>query len=277
MKILIATCAEWMPEREATLARLLELVPGATVLASRRREHAAIWARRLWEAGEKTGEDVCYLNDDVTVPERFSEILDAMAAAVPGKCLALHTSVPEATKVPGRWLRAYWPTGPGYVLTTAAHAPLLDYAADLPWQWHAVAGHNEDRVMIHWAWERQEPFWSSIPAVVRHDVTTKSSLGYDHHALRSSCVDWARDEEPYTSEQMIDPAFWRDGAEAPPFVENPWCQTPQLDAMRRGLAHPGVCNICWTRPGIMNRGGINQCGNCLHESIGFVLRNVRQT
>ena len=51
--IIIVTAAAWYPERQATLARLRAQVPDAVVLASRRKEHSSVWARRAWEIAEE--------------------------------------------------------------------------------------------------------------------------------------------------------------------------------------------------------------------------------
>ena len=271
MKILICSASNWLPERKATLERLLEQVPEATVLSSRRREHAAIWARRAWEWAEDQQDDVCILNDDVIVCPEFPKVLDAMTQAAPGRVLALHTSVPEASGIKGHWLRCYWMTGPGYVLPKGAPTKLLDFWASLPWAWNAPPGRNEDVLAIQWAWSRQEPFWSSIPAVVRHDTATKSTLGYDDHKLRSSCVDWER----FPDAKLTDPEFWAQGAKAPPFVENPWAPTAQLEDVRRGLGAQDVCWQCWKRSCVVKWQGWPICGPCLGNACGLVLINTR--
>lgn len=268
--------AAWMPERKRTLARLLEQVPHATVLSSRRREHAAIWARRAWEWAEDQEGSACILNDDVTVCDDFPRVLDAMVAAVPGRALSLHTSVPEAAKIAGRWVRCYWLTGPGYVLAPGTAERLLDYWAKVPWAYMGAPGRNEDLIAINWAWSLQEPFWNCIPAVVRHDTETASSLGYDDHPLRSSCVDWAdADHAAAFRGDMTTADYWRYGAVAPPFAENPWAKTAYLEAIRRGLALPNPCQCCWQQPAIVQTGGTMSCGGCLARATTAILGNAR--
>jgi len=228
VKVLIVH-AHWLNDRKRTLARLLEQVPGATVLSSRRPEHANIWARRAWEWAEDQDCPVAILNDDVTVCPDFEATVAAMTDAAPGRVLSLHTSVPEATRISGRWLRCYWLTGPGYVLPRGAPSQLLGYWAGLPWDF--ASKHNEDVIAIHWAWQKQEPFWSSIPAVVKHDTSTRSSLGYDNHPMRTSCVPWDQSHNA----RLTDPEYWRHGAQDPPFVENPWSKNDYLASVRREL------------------------------------------
>lgn len=276
MKILICHAA-WLPERKRTLSRLLEQVPDAHVLSSRRREHAAIWARRAWEWVEDQTEPVAVLNDDVTVCPRFAEVVDAMVAAAPERVLSLHTSVPEARTVETPWIRSYWLTGPGYVLHPEHAASLLNYWASIPWSYMTGAGRNEDVVAINWAWQRQEPFWSCVPAIVKHDTTTASTLGYDNHATRSAPVSW--EHAPDSDLTSID--FWKRGVESPPFAENPWMKVSYLEAVRRGFAivSPNgacmACEMCWQQPAIVQTGGLKACGPCLSRGIVAILNNAR--
>jgi hypothetical protein len=272
MKILIATCSEWLPERKATLARLLVELEGADVevLSSRRPEHATIWARRLWERAEDVKGPVCCLNDDVFTCPDFARVIDVVADVAKGRAISLHTSVPEAVNVKGPWLRSYWLTGPGYILPEGRATQLLDFWAKLPWAFMAAPGRNEDVIAIHEAYSRQEPLWSTIPALVRHDVQTRSSLGYDNHKLRVSPVDWGASVADLTS-----PDYWRPTVDAPPFVENPWSATPYLAAVRNGLAITNVCQACWQRGALMQVGGMLVCGACLSPGVAAVLRMAR--
>lgn len=268
MKILIAHAA-WLPERRRTLGRLLEQVPDAKVLSSKRQEHASVWARRAWEWCEGADDDVCILNDDVTVCPDFIAVLDAMVTSAPGKILSLHTSIPDAVLAQASWVRSYWLTGPAYVLPRGAAKQLLDYAARLPWLF--VSRFNEDNLAIHYAWEKQEPFWSSIPAIVAHDTDTKSSLGYDNHPMRNASVPWTA----YPDAKLTDPAYWQRGAEQPRYLDNPWMKTEYLEAVRRGLELKATCSGCWQRPAIVQTSGIMLCGMCLSRGVESVLKNAR--
>ena len=268
MRVIICHAA-WLPERKRTLGRLVEQLGDVTVIGSRRKEHASVWAHRAWEVAEEMDDDVCILNDDVIVCDQFHQVLEAMTAAAPGRVLSLHTSVPEAVRViPGSsWLRTYWLTGPAYVLPKGIPEQLLDYSASLPWAF--VRQWNEDNLAIQWTWERQEPFWSSLPAVVEHDTTTKSTLGYDNHKLRSSCVPFSGCGAALTS---VD--YWRRGVDAPPFVENPWANSEWLYKVRRALVGK-PCHACWTAGAIVGRNGFDVCAQCLSQLVGPVLNSVR--
>ena len=274
MKILIATCAEWLSERGATLARLRHELDGADVdvLSSRRPEHAAIWARRIWERAEDVKGPVCILNDDVFTCPKFTEVIDVVAEVAKGRAISLHTSVPQAKEIPGPWLRAYWYTGPGVILPEGRATQLLEFWRQLPWQFMAAPGRNEDVIAIHESWSRQEPFWNTIPALVRHDVQTRSSLGYDGHKLRSPSVDW---ESPAGAERpLTDPAYWLPTVDAPPFVENPWCSTQYMQAVRKGLSLASCCHVCWQNSTLVQIGGVCICGNCLARGVHPVLANA---
>ena len=274
MKILVAHCA-WLPERKRTLARLLAELEGADVevFASCRPEHAAIWARRVWERAEDVKGPVCILNDDVFTCPEFVKVVDVVAEVAAGKSISLHTSVPEAATTAGRWLRSYWYTGPGVILPEGRATSLLEFWNALPWSFNATPGHNEDVVAIHEAWARQEPYWSTIPALVRHDVHTKSSLGYDNAKLRTSCVPVER----FPEARLTDPDWWREGAERPPFVENPWMPTSKLNAMRKGItAQAGTyCQVCWIGQTLVGLNGLTLCGGCLARGVMPVLQNAR--
>jgi hypothetical protein len=266
MKIIIAHAA-WFPERKRTLGRLIEQLGDVTVIGSRRREHASVWAHRAWEVAEEMDEDTAILNDDVLVCDKFVQVCEAMVAAAPGRVLSLHTSVPDAATCADSWIRCYWLTGPGYILPKGVAAQLLDYAAALPWQF--VRQWNEDNVAIQWAWERQEPFWSSIPAVVSHDTETKSTLGYDNHKLRSSCVPFSDSEADLTS---VD--YWKRGVEAPMFVENPWAPSAWLQRVRHALQRK-PCQLCWQEGAIAGLSGFEVCAPCLAKMVGPVLNSIR--
>ena len=252
MRVIIVTAAAWYPERQATLDRLRAQVPDAVVLASRRKEHSSVWARRAWEIAEEWDEPVAILNDDVTTCPDFSAECDRMVAAVPGRTISLHTSLPQALQMPGSWLRTYWMTGPGYILPAGVPKQLLDYWATLP----RMFGPNEDNVAIQWARERQEPFWSCIPAIVKHDTSTKSTLGYDNHPMRTCSVSW---------EDRPGPIDWTKDADAPPFVENPWAPSTHLEQVRQALASGRPCSMCWTRHAAVGKAGTDVCGPCLAQ------------
>jgi hypothetical protein len=243
--------AEFLPDRRSSLDRLLAQVPGAHVSVSEKREHASIWAKRLWEwAATEDADATILLNDDVSVHPQLVEIVGAMVSAVPGETIALHTSVPVAPTLAAagqRWLRCYWLTGPGYVLPRGGAQRLLDWAAAAPR--NLVGTMNEDAIGNHEAWSRQKPIWNCLPALVDHDVSVASTLGYDSHPLRRSCVPWT--DPAFASGRLTHPDYWSPAGE-PVFVDNPWMTREALARTERLVRFGNwLCCMCIERPGVV--------------------------
>lgn len=256
MKIAIAHAA-WDAKRGPALERLARQVPDATIFASERREHASVWARRLWEwAGDDA---VCCLNDDVTVCPDFPDVIDALPHH---DIIALHTTAPAAPSLAMsgvRWLRSYWLTGPGYILGRGVARRLLAWADQVPRQ--LVASVNEDNLVMHFAWHEQKPIWHTIPALVDHDVSVPSTLGYDNHPMRRTNVPWH-------ALPSLDLTTWPVLDAYAPLVECPWMPTVRLAATERALVtEPALCAFCWGRVGEMQSPatGATICTACLLE------------
>lgn len=288
MKIAIAHAA-WMSERERTLARLMaSILPllhtdGDEVVsyASVTREHASIWARRLWNFAAKhdTEHTVC-LNDDVTVHPQFTKVLAALTQAVPDQIISLHCTSPVApsfAEAGERWLRSYWLTGPGYVLPPGAAKRLLAWIETVPRSF--VSSVNEDNLIMHWAWHEQRPIWHCIPALVQHDTSTRSSLGYDNQPawMRSSPVAWDSD----AFKDCIDvplhlTAFWKPDGE-PMLVECPWMVRERLAQVERFLYdRPDLCSFCHRNDGTVasQNTGAKICKVCLVKTVAAAMGGV---
>ena len=227
---IVVAHAGFLPERKATLARLRDQIgPGQYVAVSQTREHASTWSKRLYQVGMETGADyVCFLNDDVTVAPDFVRVLEAMHFARPSDVLALHTTFPMARdldRAMQRWFRSYWVTGPAYSMPMARLKSLQAFIAHLP-RWF-VESRNEDNVAMQWLWAEQTPAWHPIPAVVKHDVTVPSSLGYDHHPLRQPTYTW----EDCPGAELTRPAFWMPRG-VPLLFDCPWMPTEVLEHNR---------------------------------------------
>jgi hypothetical protein len=278
VRLLIAHAA-WLSERKRTLSRLLEQLGSSFpvhVLSSRNREHASLWARRLWTEAAATDEDVICLNDDVEVCPRFFETCEAMTSSVPDEILSLHANMPgarEESQKGANWVRCYWLTGPAYLLPAGTARQLLDYWDSLPWAFGSRI--NEDNLAIHWAWEKQRPMYCSIPAPVTHDASVKSSLGYDHHPHRTPTVPWTDYADPL---EFTKPSFWTTSGDAP-LVPNPWMPPEKLEYMRRVLSEGGqFCPFCSVRQGVVGpSGGPLLCPQCVAESATALILNKRHT
>ena len=265
MKFAIAHAA-WLPDRRRTLARLLEqLGEDVLVSASLGPEHAAIWARRLWEAAARTypDEHVCLLNDDVLVHPELRRIVEAMIEAAPAEPISLHTNAIGAAAEEMRghhWARCYWYTGPAVVLSPADVRSLLAWVYRTPWSF--LSRNNEDNCAIHWAWSEQRPFWLAIPAPVIHDTVTPSTLGYDGHPWRVPTVPWTAPE--MAGARLTDPSWWRVES-PPPWIPNPWMPVERMEMVRRVLTEPQahLCGGCQERQGVVGDGGTSLCRRCL--------------
>ncbi len=211
--------------RETALRRLTsQLGDAVTVVPSEVREHASTWAERLYRTALASDADyLCFLNDDVIVCPSFVEVLTAMHCARPSDPLSLHTTAPWAPdfKRAGlRWFRSHWYTGPAVSFPRAALQSLVAYRARLP-RWF-VESRNEDNVAMQWSWHGDAPFWHPLPAIVRHDVSVPSTLGYDHHPMRTASVTWEED-----AARLADPSFWLE-AHTPIQMDCPWLPSQVL-------------------------------------------------
>ncbi len=262
MRFLIAH-ASWLPDRKSPMSILRESIGARSiVVASRGREHASIWARRVWEQAADFDEHICILNDDVILHPNFRAVVEAMVEAVPDEPISLHTSAPGAVDV-GKWglpwARCYHYTGPGVILPPGHAADLLDFVYRLPWSY--LSRTNEDNVAIHWAWERQRPFWCAIPAPMTHDTSIPSSLGYDDHPNRVPTVPWSE----FPDAKLTDSDYWAmpDGVE-PPLIENPWAPTKMLDHVRRiWRAGRNICTLCMVRESVVGSKDVGICNQCV--------------
>jgi hypothetical protein len=230
--------AAWAKGRPEHLDKMLSSLPfRINVVKSIVKEHASVWARKLWEAVAYDDQEwsVC-LNDDVDVcPSK--PVWEAALSQSKGDIVSLHTSCTESTDHP--WVRCYWMTGPGYALRRGVAQKLLDFYDSLPAIWQTANGNNEDLVGILYAWSKQEPIWSTVPALVQHRTEIESTLGYDHHRLRQSPVPWT----DASVAALGDPGLWRPTSQ-PPFIENPWMPSATLDVMWRAIKIGHLCSFC---------------------------------
>lgn len=280
--IVITSAAGWAPNRRPALAKLQAQIPHAHTLTSQVREHASTWAVRAWKWAAGHGGPAVFLNDDVTVCPDFPRVVAAMLEAVPDQVIALHTTAPTAPSLAmcgERWLRSYWLTGPGYILPAGAAARLLKWLAAAPKQ--LVASVNEDNLIMHWAWSEQRPVWHCIPALVQHDVSVPSTLGYDEHPGRQTNVPW---DAPVCDDFLFggglthsDAWYVSPCAEPPLLVECPWMPTLQLARVERAFhARPELCCLCHSRDGGLTAGsGARVCPTCVTNCVG-ALANLAQ-
>jgi len=248
--IVVIAHAAFDPDRAAPLARLVAQLEAQgvspVIFKSEVREHARIWAMRVWRnvaaLGSPDAPDdaqstpVVILNDDVEVPDEFVEaicevvrVARAHADAYGQRSVApisLHVQHPAARELGQRgeaFARSYSYTGPGVVLTPALARSLVEWADAHPDAWRTQ---NEDGVANAWAWDRQIPFLTTIPALVKHDTRVPSTLGYDGHAMRTSSV-------PYDDPAVVHPrdlTSWTTRT-APEWLPHPWMTEGTMRAL----------------------------------------------
>lgn len=261
--------AAWSPGRSASLARLLAQVTGALVVTSETREHASVWAPRLWRRAyelAKPGEWCVFLNDDVEIAPNHA--IETMLESASANMVSLATIQPEATRPGVRWLRSYCCTGPGYAIRRETVGDLLEFHAQ-KFTAGMRARMNEDEVIGHFAWSRQEPLLHCVPALVKHDVSVKSTLGYDNHPNRIASVLWDGEIPPWPPS---------DDAE---YCPHPWMGEGRMRAVHRAITNgwdfDDTCVICADRKVLMQspKTGAGICGQCLAEAVGHILTNVR--
>lgn len=221
--------AAWSVGRKESVRRLSSEVghsagQSVTVLVSNEREHARVWAPRLWRwvAEQQGGAPCVLLNDDVTLCPRFVEACEAIAQAHPGRFVSLHGQGADLLRVAReghRFARCYSYTGPGVLMYPAQARELLAFAEARADLWETQ---NEDGLANVWLWSKQEPALVSIPALVRHDVSVPSTLGYDCHAMRTSSVDWGGDWPDLLPIESIGP-----------LIANPWMPDAVMHALSR--------------------------------------------
>jgi hypothetical protein len=254
----VAHCL-WDPARVAWLKEFRQTFPHPfRVAESAEKVHASVWARKLWlGAAEEDAEDGgpdwhVFLNDDVDVcpnPDAFAAALTAAESDV----VAFHTSCTNLTDL--NWCKTYWMTGPAYAFRKGIASEMLLFMDSLPKGFFETPGNNEDVVGIFYAWSRQQPIWSTVPALVKHRIEIPSTLGYDHHALRQSPIPF--DHPAFKGQDLGDPARW--ACKDPPFIENPWNPARQLDARWKVVKElaaaqlgdapsPIMCSMCIETP-----------------------------
>lgn len=280
VKIAIAHAA-WMPERERTLARLCAALPEmgiVTTFRSEKREHSSVWARRIWRWAAEHNEGTIILNDDVTVHPKLQQVVAAMAQAVPDQLFSLHCTSPVApsfAEAGERWLRSYWATGPGIYLPPGAAKRLLAWIETIPQSF--VASVNEDNLIMHWAWHEQRPIWHCIPALVQHDTSTRSSLGYDNQPawMRSSPVPWTL--PVFAGPSLCTPNYWLPDGD-PMLVECPWMIRERLSQVERLLYdRPDLCSFCHRNEGRVasQDTGAKMCKVCLLKVVSAAMGGVQ--
>jgi hypothetical protein len=266
--LFIASAAGWDERRRAPLKRLQGQLPGAVTVVSEVKEHASVWSRRLYARALASKHDhLLFLNDDVIVCPEFERVIGAMVAAVPDQVISLHTGLPEASELRAEWLRSYLVNGPAYLYPRAMLSSLFEFCEALPKVMRDRM--NEDEVAAHHLWSLQQPAWHCVPALVNHDTSVPSTLGYDNHPMRgSSNSDWAHM-----------PHDWTVRGE-PKFCPHPWLSEKRMMQVKIVMTageDPMICGFCAQRPGFFTSSdtGIRICAECVSNITRHVFENLR--
>jgi hypothetical protein len=249
------------------------------VRVSEKPEHSYAYARGLWRWASYQDADVCLLlNDDITIHPHILKVVKAMVEAVPGEILSLHAQGSDAAAALERgcsWIRSYDLTGPANVMTPAQARELAEFWEDTPDlagpTGRGVLDINEDNVASQWAYAHQRPMWLALPAPVAHDRSIPSTLGYDHHTLRETSVDWRE----YRIE-MTSVAWWTPKNKYHvPWMQNPWFGVSELEWLRRRRLFPSeaeaACHICERAEAAVRFGnGRGVCRSCVGQIVGTI-------
>jgi hypothetical protein len=267
--------ASFDERRRAPMVRLAESFGDVKplTLASTAREHARVWAVRLWREVQRSMADVVLcLNDDVTVHPEILAHCETLATLLPDDLISLHCTYPKmkiAADHGQRLARCYWISGPAYLMRPTQARDLLAWLETVPPHWFDGQV-NEDGAMASWLWSKQRPAYASIPALVRHDTTIPSTLdGYDAHPMRTSMVDWA--DYPaggWTQQHVIDA----------PYIPIPWMRDVDMqqlgDSLRAVIPLCGMCMTLpsWIKNSVRNTGVCRSCaGHITHQTMQAML------
>ena len=271
--------AAFLPERGASLARLIgQLRPQGVrpvVHRSETTEHASIWARRIYEAAAAENADgTIVLNDDVEVSPHLIEAVEGILDDKTSRMVSLHAVHPMCRSLAeaGRaWFATYHLTGPGYLLRRGAARELRDYYAAAPARW--TSNVNEDNVAIQLAFRHREPIWNTIPALVLHDESLPSTLGYEKHPMRVTPVPWM--DPLFDPKEIRDPRRWL-VTDPVPFLETHWTKRETLLATEIAVSlgiDPSRCWWCLERQASFGaeRSGARMCGRCVQDIVGHTI------
>lgn len=222
------------------------------VVASAEKQHANVWAKGIWktiqdvEAKNPSVSATIILNDDVICHPEMMRVVGTLHDRMAQTVLSLHGNFPlmrQHALRGARLLRCYWPSGPAMLFPRGFAGDLLEWLATIPQDWFA-GDVNEDGAIAAFLWKRQTPTITTIPALVKHDVSVPSTLaGYDDHPNRTSWVPWL--EEGVAGFPVPEKWDW----DAPiPYVSVPWMSDPQMkqlgDYLRGEAQAQIVCALC---------------------------------
>ena len=297
--------AAFLTERKYTLQHLVDQLHESDiepkVFQSNRPEHSSVWALRCWNWASHYGRAfTVFLNDDVILCPNFGAVLqtvlELLPQGVPQKiALSLHSAHPEGPRIVKeghRFLRSYMLSGPAYAESHAFLEAKLEWLAKTPRSLREQM--HEDNVTNQFAFSTKNPIWATLPALTRHDLTVKSSLGFDDRPYRSASVPFSGYEK-MTQSDFWTPSYWHKIEKAAagfftltdsdaPYVPCPWLSDEGFEEMDRairqsytGVTRDRLCAFCKDRVGIVQSviNDASVCGPCLGVLTQSVLSQMK--
>lgn len=252
----VITNAAFIPSRYTRalcLASELEQQGPVRISSSRVKEEPSAWFPRALaavmdlEQSNPKLEATIVLQDDIEiVPSIVAHVEHALRIAV-SPIVSLHTSLPSGEQLLGlgmRFARSWWVTGPAYVLRRGVAKRLLALFDRL----HPKLrdGFKEDNLLMLWSWMQREPAWSTLPALVVHDLKEPSVYEHRPHGWRTTAV-------PFTKFPIGRPEeYWRAHPDAlPPLLSCPWFSEQWFRKLELSVAlgiDHSTCHACLGAP-----------------------------
>ncbi len=287
----VVTVAAFVPSRYArglSIAAELTKQGPVRVSSSRVKESPAEWWPRAMAAVVDMERDnpkltaTVVVQDDVEIAPHLLDHVEHVLRAADSRVVSLHTSLPSAEQLLGlgmRFARSWWVTGPAYVLRRGVAKQLLVLFNRLH---HAMRKDmKEDNLVQLWCWMQREPAWSTIPAMVVHDLQEPSVYEHRPQGWRTASV-------PFTKFPVGRPEeYWRahPANVAPPLLACPWFSEQWFRKLEisvaLGIDHM-TCHACLESRSALfaNDSALQVCAACaakLGEGAGEVMRRREVT
>src|SRR5688572_31349290 len=168
LSITVAHAAH-VPERKATLGRMIERLPDYTrIETTRGKPHQ--WSLAQWQMGLDSNATHCvFLNDDLILCDNFEATCLNVIAARPDHVINLYNTHPLASEAFNKGMR--WTTSPDGLIGNAYVLPHAAMKEFLAWRENDIASGtpetlSEDQLINLWVMSKHSLVWSTVPALV---------------------------------------------------------------------------------------------------------------
>lgn len=208
------------PERKESLDALIKsLLPALDQHAFRvfqDKEPHWQWSLKMWKYALEADRDyLVQLQDDVTVPENFFDVLQAMTEHRKPDVIALigvHPVAREIARMGGRWHRSRaWLMGNGYMLSRRFLQAFVPWREANEDQARYIC---EDALINKYAMENGIDVWHPLPSPVVHNLALPTTWGEqakgmgidtpDAHGHRQAVVSW----QDFNVKELARADFW---------------------------------------------------------------------